>query len=67
MATTVLMAMRTTEVGVAVFSEMRKRSVRTEKEQMSMPEPEMDVKMPPMKPAARRMSAFQLRMRLAHQ
>lgn len=35
--TSVLMAMSTTLVGVATFSETRKRSVRTEKVQMSIP------------------------------
>lgn len=37
--TTVLMAIRTTLVGVATFSLTRKSSVRMEKAQMSTPEP----------------------------
>lgn len=37
--TSVLMAIKTTLVGVAIFSETRKRSVKTEKVQMSIPLP----------------------------
>ena len=58
--TTVLIAMRITDVGVAVFSVRRKRSVKHAKEQMSMPEPEIEEKMPPRKPVANKTAAFQL-------
>ena len=59
MARKVLMAMSTTDVGVAVFSETRNNNVSTLKEHISIPEPAIDVKMPPMKPAPSRMMAFQ--------
>lgn len=42
--------MRTTEVGVAIFSLTRKNKVSTEKMAISTPDPAMEVKMPPMKP-----------------
>ena len=41
---------RTTDVGVAVFSDILNRRVKTLKLQISNPEPENAVKMPPMKP-----------------
>ena len=40
----------TTDVGVAVFSDILNRRVKTLKLQISNPEPENAVKVPPMKP-----------------
>ncbi len=49
---TVLPAISTTEVGVAVFSVTLKSSVMTLKEQMSSPDPANEEKMPPTNPVA---------------
>ena len=54
---TVLMAMRTTEVGVETFSLTLKRRERTEKEQMSTPLPAMALKIPPRNPTNRSTTA----------
>ena len=40
------------EVGVAVFSPIRNRRVRTEKLQMSVPEPDMADRIPPIMPVS---------------
>ena len=45
--TTVFIPMRMTDVGVATFSSIRNSSVRTAKEQMSMPDPATAEKIPP--------------------
>ena len=45
-----LIAINTTEVGVAVFSVTRKRSVKILKQHTSRPVPDKPVKIPPMKP-----------------
>ena len=45
-----LIAIKTTEVGVAVFSVTRKNSVRILKQQMSIPVPDNPVKIPPINP-----------------
>jgi hypothetical protein len=55
------MAISTTLVGVAVFSDMRKSSVRHAKEHMSMPDPAMEEKIPPRNPVQSSTNAFQLR------
>mmetsp|Transcript_38516 Transcript_38516/g.96952 ORF Transcript_38516/g.96952 Transcript_38516/m.96952 type:complete len:207 (-) Transcript_38516:143-763(-) len=57
-ATTVLIAIRITLVGVAVFSLMRNRSVIMEKVNRSIPEPVIDVSTPPAKPNSTKVPAF---------
>ena len=61
------MAIKTTLVGVAVFSETRNNNVNTLKEQMSIPDPAMEVNIPPMKPAPNNIRAFQFSSRLSCQ
>jgi hypothetical protein len=58
---TVLIAIKTTEVGVAVFSVTRNNKVRHANEQISMPEPLIELKIPPRKPVATSTAAFQLK------
>lgn len=52
--------MSTTEVGVETFSLTLKSRLRMEKEQMSTPEPDMALKIPPMKPVPRRTRLCQI-------
>lgn len=59
----VLTAMRMTDVGVATFSLTRNSSVSTEKEQMSIPDPDTAEKMPPMIPNTKSVSLFQWKQR----
>jgi hypothetical protein len=56
----VLIAISITDVGVAVFSDIRNNSVRKAKEQISSPEPAMLENKPPRKPVAINTHAFQL-------
>ena len=46
---------RTTDVGVAVFSDILNRRVKTLKLQISNPEPENAVKVPPMNPGKKKL------------
>ena len=48
----------TTEVGVAVFSVTLKNNVRTLKLQISSPDPEIDVQIPPRNPVIKRTTTF---------
>ena len=58
------MAIKTTEVGVAVFSDTLNNKVNKENRQISMPLPARAVKVPPMNPATQIIKVLQLIIRV---